>query len=292
MSINKNLFNYIFENCLSIITNSSDVNIKKKNVKLDLAYQTLSKTEDHELQEFYSIVHELRFYQYMKNLEKHIIAVDDNKAGPDFTTELGYIECVCASKGVKGTLERKYLDERLNQSMNRYIAALPRLSSVILDKKKKYESYLRHNKIDEKKPCIIAINTSIFSNEFHSDLNLDLILKILYGIGCTTMRFNLETNQFIEDTECESRLYEDTGLKPPKNIELQFNYFSQKEFENISGVILNNNSIGEELKKENFCLFLNPFARCPIDVSLLEGITYFQLSEMDEQHLTYCWHNK
>lgn len=106
------------------------------------------------------------------------------------------------------------------------------------------------------------------------------------------MRFNLETNQFIEDAECESRLYEDTGLKPPKNIELQFNYFSEKEFENISGVILNNNSIGEELKKEYFCLLLNPFARCPIDASQLEGITYFQLNKTDAQYLTYCWHNK
>ena len=292
MSINKDLFSHIYENCVSIITNSLDINIKKKKVKLDSAYQILSETQDHELQEFYSIVHELRFYQYMKNLGRHIIAADDNKAGPDFNTELGYIECVCASKGATGTLERKCLDERLNQSMNRYIAALPRLSSVILDKKKKYESYLRHNKIDEKKPCIIAINSSIFSNEFNSDLNLDLILKILYGIGCTTMRFNLETNQFLEDAECESRLYEDTGLKPPKNIELQFNYFSEKEFENISGVILNNNSIGEELKKEYFCLFLNPFARCPINVSLLDNIRYFQLSEMNAQHFTYCWHNK
>ena len=133
MSINKDLFSHIYENCVSIITNSLDINIKKKKVKLDSAYQTLSETQDHELQEFYSIVHELRFYQYMKNLGKHIIAADDNKAGPDFNTELGYIECVCASKGATDTLERKCLDERLNQSMNRYIAALPRLSSVILD---------------------------------------------------------------------------------------------------------------------------------------------------------------
>ncbi len=292
MSINKEHFNRIYENCLSIITRSSDNNIKRKKGKLDWAYLTLCETEDHELQEFHSIVHELRFYQYMNDLGKRIEAANDTVASPDYITELGYIECVCASKGAKDTSERKWLDERLNQTMNRYKAALPRLSSVILDKKKKYEVYLQQNKIDEGIPRIIAINTSIFSNEFHSDLNLNLILKILYGIGCETVRFNRLINNFIEEAEIESRAYEDIELKPPRNIELQLNYFSQKEFENISGVILNNNSIGEELNKEYFLFLLNPFARVPIDVSLLKDIKYFQLSENNTHNLIYRWHNK
>lgn len=154
MSINKPLFDTIYKKCLLIITNSSDINIKNKQGQLCAAYKKLCKTEDHELQEFYSVVHELRLYQYIKDLGITVSALNDNKAGPDFITDLGYIECVSATKGLKGLPERNYLEKQLKQSMNRYVSAIPRLSSVIADKAKKYGIYLKDNVINEKIPRI------------------------------------------------------------------------------------------------------------------------------------------
>lgn len=291
MSINKPLFDEIYDKCLLIINQSSDKNIKKKKTKLCATYNELCKTKDHELQAFYSVVHELRLYQYIKDLGIGITAANDNRAGPDFLTNIGYIECVSATKGLVGTPEREWLDKRLKQSMNRYLSALPRLSSAIVDKAKKYETYLQSQIIDETRPRIIAINTSIFSNEFHSNLNLDLVLKILYGIGCRTMRFNLLANSFVEEKGVESHTYEEVGVKPPRNVELQLNLFNEKEFEHISGVIVNNNAISEELQKDYCCLLLNPIAKLPIDETKLKGVKYFLLSAVDQQYVTYRWVN-
>lgn len=281
MGINKRLFAKIYERCLKIIADSSDANIKNKETKLHKAYYDLCKTEDHELQEFYSIVYELRFYQYINDLGIEIKAGNDNKGGPDFITELGYIECVCPTKGESGTLERQWLDNRLKQPMNRYEAVLPRLSGAILDKRKKYKNYLDKNTIDKTKPCIIAINTSIFSNEFQSSSNLELILKILYGIGNEIVEYDTETNSFVETNGVAVHTYESEGVKPPRNIPLALNIFADKEYKNISGIILNNNAIGEELSDEFFYLLLNPVASVQIDEACLRGIKYFTQVKYD-----------
>lgn len=291
MSINKPLFDSIYKKCLGIIEQSADANITKKKNKLDSAYCTLCKKKDHELQEFYSIVHELRLYEYIKHLGIGINAANDDKAGPDFVTDLGYIECISVTKGLPGTPERLWIEERLNQSMNRYISALPRLSGAILDKTKKYKTYLTNKIIDERKPRIIAINTSVFSNEFHSQLNLELVLKILYGIGCRTMRFSLTTNTFVEENGVESHAYEGSAVKPPRNADLPLSYFYYEEFQDISGVIVNNNAISEDLEKEYFCLLLNPFATVPIDKTRLSGIKYFELDNTDDNYATFRWYN-
>ena len=292
MSINKPLSDKIYKICTSIISNSSDKNILLKRTRLDTTYATLCKTKDHELQEFYSIVHELRVYDYMKHMGISINAANDDKAGPDFATDLGYIECISVTKGLPGTPERLWIDERLNQSMNRYISALPRLSGAILDKTKKYKTYLANNIIDKRKPRIIALNTSVFSNEFHSQLNLELVLKILYGIGCRTMRFNLSTNSFVEENGIESHAYEDSAVKPPRNANLPLSYFYSEEFNDISGVIVNNNAISEDLEKEYFCLLLNPFANVSIYKTRLTGIKYFELDNIDANYATFRWYNQ
>lgn len=291
MSINEPLFDKIYKICTSIISNSFDKSILLKRARLDTAYATLCKTKNHELQEFYSIVHELRLYEYIKSLGIGINAANDNKAGPDFITELGYIECISVTKGLSGTPERLWIEEQLNQSMNRYISALPRLSGAILDKTKKYKTYLTNKIIDERKPRIIAINTSVFSNEFHSQLNLELVLKILYGIGCRTMRFSLTTNTFVEENGVESHAYEGSAVKPPRNVDLPLSYFYYEEFKDISGVIVNNNAISEDLEKEYFCLLLNPFANVPINKTRLSGIKYFELDNTDDNYATFRWHN-
>lgn len=292
MSINRPLFDSIYKKCIDIIELSPDANIAKKKNKLDSAYYTLCQKEDHELQEFYSIVHELRVYDYMKHMGISINAANDDKAGPDFATDLGYIECISVTKGLPGTPERLWIDERLNQSMNRYISALPRLSGAILDKTKKYKTYLANNIIDKRKPRIIALNTSVFSNEFHGQLNLELVLKILCGIGCRTIRFNLSTNSFVEENGIESHAYEDSAVKPPRNADLPLSYFYSEEFNDISGVIVNNNAISEDLEKEYFCLLLNPFANVSIDKTRLTGIKYFELDNIDANYATFRWYNQ
>lgn len=51
MSINKPLFDEIYDKCLLIINQSSDKNIKKKKAKLCATYNELCKTKDHAISE-------------------------------------------------------------------------------------------------------------------------------------------------------------------------------------------------------------------------------------------------
>lgn len=290
MSINRDLFEFVYQNCLKIVNTSADLNIRKKEEKLVRSYNELCVKADPELQEFYSIVHELRLYNYLSILGLKPIASDDTKAGPDFSSEIGYIECVNATKGAVGTPERLYLDNKLKGSMNRYEAALPRLSGSIWDKSRKYKSYLKNKVISPDKPCIIALSTSIFSNEFHSASNLDLLLLILYGISYRTITYNLATNQFIKE-QAETHAYLSESVKQPQKTSLPLDFFANSEYEHISGIILNNNSIGEDLDKKYFCLFLNPYAKNPINTNMLAEITYFAYDGIDEQYIKYKWFN-
>ena len=124
------------------------------------------------------------------------------------------------------------------------MGALPRITSAIIDKKNKYEMYLSKQAIKQNIPRLIAINTSIFSNEFHSDLIIELLLKILYGIGCRTIKIKKNSASFIEEDGIETHQYNDVGKKN-WNVELKLNYFGQEDFRNISAIILENNAIGE-----------------------------------------------
>lgn len=291
MGINEPLFDAIYRECLQIINESTDKNILSKQRKLEASYRELCRLKDHELQEFYSVVHELRLYDYVKRLGIAITARNDNHAGPDFLSDLGYIECVCLTKGATGTPQRQWVNQRLGGSMNRYKSASHRLTSVILDKQKKFSDYLNKNVIDKNRPRIIAVNTSIFSNEFCGDLNLELALKVLYGIGCLQMCFDPKVNAFVEAKGTATHAFEDTDIKPLSNVELHLNYFSQTEFQNISAVILVNNSIGEKLKKDYFNMLLNPYSDTPLNINLLSGISYFALSSVENGYNNYQWYN-
>ena len=287
MSINKPLFDSIYQECCDIITSSSDKEISNKQNKLDTAYELLCKTEDCELQEFYSIVHELRTYHFLSEKGLLVSAHNDNRIGPDFLCdELGYIECISITKGKVGTECRKYVDICLKGSMNRYKSAFPRLTSAIVDKKNKYEDYLLKTAIDSQIPRIIAVNTSIFSNEFHSDLILDLFLKILYGIGSQTITFRRDLKPSSEESGVETHQFDDIGKKSFVK-ELQVGYFLQASFKDISAIIVENNSIGEKIENKYFQIFLNPLSSIPLQTDKLKAFIYFQMDEHTDEYIQY-----
>ena len=86
------------------------------------------------------------------------------------------------------------------------------------------------------------------------------------------MRFSLTTNTFVEENGVESHAYEGSAVKPPRNADLPLSYFYYEEFQDISGVIVNNNAISEDLEKEYFCLLLNPFATVPMIKHVYPGL--------------------
>lgn len=90
----------------------------------------------------------------------------------------------------------------------------------------------------------------------------------------------------------EKHLYQGEGFKQPSNIKLGLTYFGNLEYKHISGVILNNNAISEEIEKQYFRLLLNPLAINPIDTSMLQHIEYFSWINIDEKNINYGWKNR
>lgn len=286
MSVNKPLFDELYVECKNIIQLSNDKNIKSKETKLDFAYKKLCEEENAELQEFYSVLHELRTYDYLQKKNYIIKSQNDNNVGPDFYVEgLGYIECISITKGEEGTVSREYINKLLAGTFNRYKSALPRISSALIDKKIKFETYLNNKIIKKDIPRVIAINTSVFSNEFHSSLIIDLAQKILYGIGCQTINFKEKQVPGVE-----THTFDIIGNKN-NDKQLELGYFYNDDFKNISAVIITNNSVGEVLEDKYFNVYLNFRANCPICLDNIKNIRYFGLKSLDEKYVNFEWHN-
>ena len=288
MSINKKNFASKYHQCLEIIHSSSDKAILNKEEKLNKAYKKLVENDDSELQEFYSIVHELKTYHFLKTKGLAITAQNDNKKGPDFyCEELGYIECVSVTRGEKGTECREYVENCLARISFRYLAALPRITSVITDKKKKFEDYLSKRIIDSHVPRIIAINTAVFSNLVCSDSIFRLLLQILYGIGNQVLWVRRNPISFIDEGEgVETHRYNDKGNKHD-NLELDLAYFEKEEYQNISAIILVKNAITEKDIENNFIIFTNPLANVPINVERLRAFNVMVQRSKDDNMIGY-----
>lgn len=289
MSINKPAFTKLYNECCDIIQQSTDNNIFNKKNKLDKAYQKLCELKDAELQEFYSIVFELKSYQFIKDSGIHIVASNDSKGGPDFNSEFGYLECVAVTKGEIGTEGRKYVDKILAGRLNRHKSEIPRISSAIKDKKDKYSKYINNKVIDITKPRIIVVNTSVFANQFQSSSCIEDTMQILYAIGSEYLLYDTRRKTFVHYHNRQNRQYDKIGKK--SNItDIELNYFGQDEYKEISAVILVCNSIFEEINKNYFKIFLNPNANCPINKTKIFQFDYFSLkNENDDGYAVFGW---
>lgn len=288
MSINNKIFASIYDECLEIIHSSSDKAILNKEEKLNKAYKKLVDNDDNEVQEFYSIVHELKTYHFLKTKGLSVTAQNDNKKGPDFyCEELGYIECVSVTRGEKGTECREYVEKCLARKSFTYLAALPRITSVIIDKKKKFEDYLSKKTIDSQVPRIIAINTAVFSNLVRSDSMFELLLQILYGAGNQVLWVSKNPKSCIDEDEgVETYRYNDKGYKHD-HLELDLAYFEKEEYQNISAIILVKNAITENNIENNFIIFTNPLANVPINVERLRAFNVMVQRSKDDNMIRY-----
>lgn len=216
MNINKPCFENLYRRCCNIIKNSSDKNIKEKQLKLDRTYQTLCRTENCELQEFYSIVLELKVYEFLTSNNINLIVADDSKEGPDFECEFGYLECISTTKGEKGKIGRDFINMILSGSTDRHKSEIPRISAAVKDKKDKYIKYGEDNVIKKNKPQIIVVGTSVFANEFQSCLCIEDMMQVLYAIGNETIFYDIKSNQFINTSNTRYHNYDNIGKKQIK----------------------------------------------------------------------------
>ncbi|MCI8911127.1 MAG: hypothetical protein HFE33_02250 [Clostridia bacterium] len=283
----------VFNKCKNILENSKDKNMKNKERRLIAAFDQLCKLQE-PTQEFYSLVHEITLYDFLLKHNINPVAGNDMYGGPDFSSEIGYIECVSATMGENGTPERKLIDWRLTQDSNRYLSALSRLTSVIQSKRKKYADYIDKRVIDKSTPLIIAVSSAMFTKEFCGDMIFELAMKILYGIGSQTILFDRAKHSFISQKGVGTHVYDDIGIKS-KGKELKLNYFANEDFNIISAVLVTKNVINEDLENRHVAIFANPNAINKLDTNKIDNISCLIFEEKFDdgkmEKTNYKWLN-
>ena len=283
----------VFNKCKSILENSDDKNMKSKESRLIAAFNQLQEVQG-PTQEFYSLVHEITLCDFLSKHNINPVAGSDSHGGPDFSSEIGYIECVSITMGEKGTPERKLIEWRLKQDRNRYISALSRLTSVIQSKRKKYAYYIDKQVINKSTPLIIAVSSAMFTKEFCGDTIFGLAMKILYGIGPQTILFDSAKNSFISQKGVAKDKYDDIGIKS-KGKELKLNYFADEDFNIISAVLVTTNVINEDLENRHVAIFANPNAINKLDTNKIDNISCFifekKFDNGNSENINYKWLN-
>ena len=283
----------VFKKCKAILDNSNDKNMKSKEERLIATFNQLCK-EQEPTQEFYGLVHEITLYDFLLKHNINPVAGSDLHGGPDFSSEIGYIECVSTTMGKQGTIGREWVDRQLDKNMNRYLSALPRLSRVIFDKRAKYEKYIKNGVVDKSTPLVIAVSSAMFTKEFCGDLIFDLAMKILYGIGPQTFQFDTVSHSFISQQGIETHCYEDKGRKS-KEKELELNFFADEDYNIISAVLVTTNVINEDLENQHVAIFVNPNATNKLDTNKIDNIRCLVLDEKLDNGIiektTYRWLN-
>lgn len=277
-----NFYKQIFKSYKKIKNAGDPISIEKSKKLIKKAKLAIN-THDREHQEVYSAIHEIRFFDFLRQKGIDVIMHSDVTAGPDFECDFGYIECVSITKG-QGKNKTEY-ERIMSGHINRYKAGEPRIASSIYDKKCKYESYLKNKIIDNTKPRIIAVSTSILSNEVHHELSADLIKKVLYGIYTPVMQVQKNDNNKYFSNIC----YSYNTITRKGEMTFETGYFWKEDFKDVSAVILNHNAFTEDIEEDYFEIYLNPNANTPIDIKKIKDLSCFYLKSKTENN--FVFHN-
>lgn len=269
-----------YEDTKAIMLSSPSPELRQKKSRLDKVYRQLYKSKDSELQEFHSIIHEIKVYDYIANtLNFEINVFRDDKPGPDFNTAIGYIECVQITKGTSAN--RAKVNSILDNDFNRFESTIPRFTSVLHDKLEKFKIYLKEKIIMTERPRLIAITPGSFGSDINT-LGIEIALqRVLYGIGYQ----KLQTDSGISSVEYTKIVNYKHKSSSEKFIELDL--LSKSDYSIISGVIYTSVSLGEKLSFKNVKLYINSNAIHPIALSFYEFFETFHLVSDEDGFLTY-----
>lgn len=296
--MNYRLFCEAFCDALEIIKKTKSANIKSKKKKLIDSFCDTIKTADVYNQEFHSVCHELETFNYLSQIKQTPIPSDDKKAGADFNSDIGYIECISLTlgdnKAKSDLLEKlkKYQDYISHDVHTLPEMIEPRFTSAVNDKKNKFDKYIKDGVIDKNSKCIICVSPAILRHQTHSKTIEEIFEKILYGIDyLQTMVFSRGNNSTKPEHIETFNNYKDI-CKKNESVSFRTGYFNLDEYKNISAVILTNRAIAERITKNNFIVFLNHKATNKINEEKLKNIVYFSYDDVVKNRVQFSYKNR
>jgi type I restriction enzyme S subunit len=192
-------------------------------------------------------------------------------SGPDFRISHKnkdvWIEAVAIEKG-KGKDKVPDIEDGKAMDVPEQEMLL-RLTAGLIEKHRKYLSYLKNNNVSKDDPFIIAIDRSPLD---HPDAQIPLILKCLFAIGHQILFLKgTKTRPITEGSTWSAR----EKVNKLSGSEVGMLMFRDNSFEGISAVIYNVHDILNSPRDpnhigDNFVIVHNPFAKNPLPDSFFE----------------------
>lgn len=185
-----------------------------------------------------------------------------SQAGPDFTTDTAYIECIAVEpdKEYVSTLSKPG-EEMVFQEVPESEIQL-RITNGFHKKSLAIKRYLDLGIIDPSKPRIIAINTSRahdFSFADSDELVESLVLKSLFAMGPEQITFRGDGEPGKTSIKFQPQIQKKGTTLIPAD------YFLTDEHKHISAVIFSRYQI-QSSESSHISIVNNPFAEIPINL--------------------------
>jgi hypothetical protein len=239
------------------------------------------------LRELDKLSWELNVYKHLRESGININPVQHT--GPDFDTDLGYIECICVGQG-EGDNEIPLpkvatIDKDGNIDGEIEFQSVPvdemklRVSSGFYDKQQKYKRYVERNYIDPTKPRIIAINWHCDGAAWmagRGTIENDPAIQAIFGSGNRQITID-PTSGNVTD----SRIAHVPFVRKRNGQDIDVGFFIRKitdDAERIDGVILNNGWPGS-LSLDYTRVINNPMSSVSFDLEALSTASGFKASK-------------
>lgn len=220
------------------------------------------------LREFEQRAWELCVFKYLKANGVTIYS-SSRRAGPDYDTDIGYVECIAVMRGAGANAVPIPQASVLQEDGTFYpeVSAQPvptneikmRISSAFAEKQRKFEGYCTQQWFNTEKPRIIAINWHCEGTTWQSDsrnIAINASLQTLFGTGFPEIVINTETSSVVDE-----RLSHVPILRNANNAPIDVGYFArppESEEKRIDGVILSSAWSGF-CRHETYRAVNNPF---------------------------------
>ena len=214
-------------------------------------------------------------------LEKGI-TIQSKDEGPDCIVidnakkHILYLECIVPERGdspdaVPHFISTPFPREPILQAVPQDKIML-RITTAIKAKFDQYQRWKDKEWFNKDAPYVIAINTGSF--DYPDDSNIPYVPKVLFGVGHP---------YFSSDGEDEGWTFRDS-IERLSGALVPVTYFMSSAFEDISGILFTNKSVGN-IGKRALLIVNNPFARNPIEEDFLNLFDKW-FSDRDKENVT------
>ncbi len=221
---------------------------------------------------FHQRTWEMYFGCVVLNLGIKLLSHKDN--GPDLSFEYNskkvWIECVACEKG-DGADKVPMMNYGVVESVPSDQMIL-RITSVLREKRSKYEKYLNEGIVKKDNPFIIAINGGVFGRP---DGYIPLILRSLFAVGYPTISMSADGKQ----TKHSISIIPHIEKKNMSKVSTTF--FLEKENDCISSVIYDNNLVinHSDILGKDIKIVHNAIARNHLPIDLFNSLKCYKVDE-------------